>query len=332
MRRPAGIRKQRALVGQAASRRAAAHPHFSSALHSRLLVAALVLSLGLPLLFALPSCSSKKEPARPVRLATTTSTANTGLLDYLFKAYKEETGVEVQFIAVGTGKALKHGENGDVDLLLVHAPAAEEEFVAKGFGLARVPVMWNDFVIAGPPEDPAGLGALQGTLGAAKTALAADALHRLADARAPFVSRADDSGTHKKEMELWSVAGVKPTGSWYMEAGQGMEECLVIANEKRGYVLSDRGTLLSRPDLRLSILIENDPVLMNPYSLIVVNPARYPDLNTRGAQRLIEWMTSPRGQKLIDDFRVNDRPLFHPGEPPVSAPATVIAEPVALAR
>ena len=260
------------------------------------LVAALLLAAA---------CTSD-QPPKPVRMATTTSTANTGLLDYLTKAFQAETGIELQFVAVGTGKALKHGENGDVDVLLVHAPKDEEKFVANGFGLARVPVMWNDFVIAGPAEDPAGVRGAP---------TAAEAFTRIRARQAPFISRADDSGTHKKEKEIWTAAQVLPEGAWYVEAGQGMEECLVMAREKRAYVLTDRGTYMARKDLELAILLEGDPLLINPYSLIAVNPARYPDLNTKGAQRLIDWMTSTHGQQLIADFKVDGQSLFNPGVP-----------------
>ena len=210
---------------------------------------------------------------------------------------------EVQFVAVGTGKALKHGENGDVDVVLVHAPEAEQEFVAARFGIERVTVMWNDFVIAGPGEDPAGIR------GAGS---ASEAMRRIHASGATFISRGDESGTHKKEMEIWKAAGLVPAGPGYIEAGQGMEACLVMAAEKRAYVLTDRGSLLARPDLDLDIVDAGDPLLLNPYSLILVNPERYPDTNGKGAQRLSEWLQSPRGQEAIAAYESNGNKLFHP--------------------
>lgn len=266
---------------------------------------ALVLILLAAAIAAALACpgASAGEP-RPLRLATTTSTADTGLLDHLFARFTEETGLAVDVIAVGTGVALKHGENGDVDLVLVHAPAAEEAFVAAGYGLRRVPVMWNDFVLLGPAGDPADVG---------EAGAVAEAFRRVAAAQAPFVSRGDKSGTHIKEQEIWKAAGVAPSGTWYIEAGQGMGACLTLANDRLAYLLSDRGTYLSREDqLDLRILVEGDSLLVNPYSLIPLPPARYPDLDHAGAARLVEWMTSERGQALIGGYQVRGRTLFHP--------------------
>ena len=241
---------------------------------------------------------------RPIRMATTTSVANTGLLDTLLTVFQKETGTRVDYLAEGSGKAMKHGENGDVDLLLVHAPSAEEEFVRAGFGVARVPLMWNDFVIAGPAADPAAI---------AGTPSASEAIRRIAAFKSPFVSRGDESGTHKKEKELWAAAGLTPQGEWYIEAGQGMEACLVMAAEKQAYILTDRGTYLAVADPKtLALLYDGDPILLNPYSLIEVGPKRYPDLNHEGAQRLIAWLTSPPIQTLIANYAVKGNRLFHP--------------------
>ncbi len=252
-------------------------------------------------------CGEDRAAPRPVKMTTTTSTANTGLLDYLMGEFLRDTGIRVDFIATGTGQAITHGRNGDVDVILVHAPPAEARFVADGFGVKRVPVMWNDFVILGPPGDPAGIRA---------SASAADALTQIATSRAPFVSRGDDSGTHKKELRLWQTAGIEPHGAWYVEAGQGMGACLTMANDKLAYVLCDRGTYLAmRELLDLEVAYAGDPELVNPYAIIAVNPEKYPDLNHAGTQRLIAWFTSPRGQKLIADFRVNGEQLFHLFEP-----------------
>jgi tungstate transport system substrate-binding protein len=240
-----------------------------------------------------------------VLLATTTSTANTGLLDELLPAFEKETGVRVDYLAVGTGAALKHGENGDVDILIVHAPAAEDEFVRRGHGVARIPFMYNDFVILGPPSDPAPVDG---------SGSASEALSRIDRSGASFVSRGDDSGTHKKERVLWSEAGLTPAGSWYLEAGQGMGACLLLANEKNAYVLTDRGTYLSRADrLEIRVLHEGDPALMNPYAVIAVSPERRRGGNHEGAQRLVRWLTSADAQRRIEQFRVNGHQLFHPG-------------------
>jgi tungstate transport system substrate-binding protein len=196
-----------------------------------------------------------------------------------------------------------HGRNGDVDVVLVHAPSAEEAFVQEGFGVERVPVMWNDFVILGPPDDPAMLAQAEDV---------ADALRKLSEANTPFVSRGDDSGTHKKELQIWSQAEVEPDGKWYIEAGQGMGACLTMANNMQAYVLTDRGTYLSRVDkLELTVTFEGDPLLVNPYAIIAVNPEKHPHVNTTGVERLIEWMTSPRAQALIADYQINGRELFH---------------------
>jgi tungstate transport system substrate-binding protein len=273
----------------------------------RLLALGLALSLGLGLVVGLASlhpAAASAETPRPVKLATTTSTANTGLLDSLLVDFKKDTGISVEVIAVGTGVALKHGENGDIDLVLVHAASAEEAFVTAGFGVRRIPVMWNDFIVLGPTRDPAGVREAGPVI---------EAFRRIAAAQAPFVSRGDKSGTHMKELELWQAAQVTPQGAWYIEAGQGMGACLTLANDRLAYILSDRGTYLSRGDkLDLAILSQGDSLLLNPYSLIAINPVRYPDLNHAGAARLIEWMTSPRGQALIAAYQVNGQTLFNP--------------------
>ena len=266
--------------------------------------------LVLAVLLAAGACDSREAARRPIRMATTTSTANTGLLDSLLAVYEHERGRKVEFIAVGTGMALRHGEEGDVDLLLVHAPDAEEAFVAAGYGVERVPVMWNDFVVLGPSEDPANVRSSTSPV---------DALRRIATAKADFISRGDDSGTHKKERALWQAAGIEPTGSWYLETGQGMGATLTLGQEKRAYTLSDRGTFLARRDeLELVILFEGDPALHNPYALIAISPERYPDRNHAGARDLIAWMTSSRAQALIAEYRVNGHQLFHPAALPAS--------------
>jgi tungstate transport system substrate-binding protein len=269
--------------------------------------------LALAVLAGLACGTRGADTKRPVRMATTTSVANTGLLDTLLAVYTKETGIRVDYLAEGTGKALKHGENGDVDLLLVHAPAAEEEFISGGFGVSRVPLMWNDFVIAGPPADPAGI---------AGTPSAGEAFRRIAAFKAPFVSRGDNSGTHMKEKEIWAADSLAPQGEWYVEAGQGMEACLVMAAEKQAYILTDRGTYLAAVDPKqLALLYDGDPILLNPYSLIEVSPKRYPELNHDGAKRLIAWFTSPETQMRIANYQVKGNRLFHPAneKPPTLA-------------
>ncbi len=250
--------------------------------------------------------SSVASPAQPpLRLATTTSTENSGLLAELLPRFTEDTGIPVHVIAVGTGKALRLGQDGDVDVVLVHAPAAERAFVDAGYGEKRFPVMHNDFVIVGPPADPAGV---------AGAGNAVEALQRIARSGRLFVSRGDNSGTHKKELALWKEAGVTPQGKGYREVGQGMGKVLQMADQLQAYTLTDRGTWLAYAGrLDLKILHQGDPSLYNPYGIIAVSRKRYPDINHQAAQRLIDWITDPqRGQKLIGAFRLKGQQLFVP--------------------
>jgi len=261
------------------------------------------LKLLLTALFVLLICVSASAETR-LRLATTTSTDNSGLLGALLPPFEQKHGVKVDVIAVGTGRALKLGENGDVDLVLVHARGAEDEFVRKGFGVNRRDVMYNDFVLVGPEDDPAGIK---------KSATAAESLTLIAHGKAPFVSRGDDSGTHKKERKLWQAAGIEPKGAWYIEAGQGMGAVLHMAGEKQAYTMPDRGTWIAFADkLDLAILFEGDPILFNPYGIIAVNPALHPHVNYMEATLLIAWFTSPEGQKLIEEFKKGGQALFVP--------------------
>lgn len=254
-------------------------------------------------------------PANSVlKLATTTSTENSGLLAELIPMFEKQSGYSVHVIAVGTGKALRMGRDGDVDVVLVHAPAAEKAFVDSGFGVEHHPVMYNDFIILGPESDPAGLG---------QTKTASEALSRIAANNSIFISRGDDSGTHKKEKSLWTATGIDPDGDWYREAGQGMGRVIQMASELEAYTLADRGTWLASMDKSpLTVALEGDEVLHNPYGIIAVNPERYPDINHAGAKALIEWMTSGTGQKAIGDFRIVGRQLFTPSALPVHASAT----------
>lgn len=246
---------------------------------------------------------SVAQAADTVRLATTTSTYNSGLLDYLLPKFEADHPYQIQVIPVGTGKALRLGRDGDVDLVLTHAPAAEKAFVDAGYGVEPHGVMYNDFVIVGPSDDPAGIAGGDD---------ATQAFATLAEDEALFVSRGDDSGTDKKEKILWEQAGVTPDFDGFRAAGQGMGEVLKMASELQGYTLTDRGTWLAMQDkLDLEIMVEGDTQLFNPYQVILVNPERYDGLDTEGARALAEWLISDEGQSLIDGFRLNGKVLFH---------------------
>ena len=262
-----------------------------------------------------PSCEEAPRPEPPglgtIRLATTTSTENSGLLARLLPPFERRFGTKVHVIAVGTGRALALGRNGDADVVLVHAPDAEKAFLDAGHGVNRRAVMVNDFVLLGPAADPARAAAAES---------AAKALAAVAGARATFASRGDDSGTHKKERALWAAAAVQPAGASYLEVGQGMGATLLLADEKRAYCLSDRGTYLAmRGKVDLTVLFEGDPILRNPYSIIAVNPARHPEVNYAGAMALVGWITSPQGQAIIGAFRAGGQVLFHPTAVPGAA-------------
>jgi len=257
-----------------------------------------------------PTATASGPPARLV-LATTTSTDDSGLLDYLLPDFEARYHATVEVIAVGTGQALELGKHGDADVVLVHARDKEEAFVAEGYGVHRRDVMYNDFVILGPPDDPAGIRGM-------KDAVAAFA--RLAQTESPFVSRGDESGTHIKEKAIWAQAGIEPQGDWYISAGQGMGAVLTMADEQRAYTLSDRGTYLARTleGTDLVILVEGDPILFNPYGVIAVNPDRHPKVNYELAMQFIEWLTSVETQKRIQEFGVAEfgQPLFVPNSEP----------------
>ena len=243
--------------------------------------------------------------AHDLRLATTTSTENSGLLKAILPSFEAKQGIKVRVIAVGTGKALKLGENGDVDVVLVHSRPDEDKFVAAGFGINRRDVMYNDFIIVGPPADPAAVAAMRDAVAA---------LRRIHEAKATFVSRGDDSGTDKMEKALWAQAGVRPTGRQYLEAGSGMGEVLVMSAQLAGYTLTDRATYAAyKTKTGLALLVEGDARLFNPYGVIAVNPARFPESNYQGAMDFIDWLTSPAGRKAIADFRVGGEQLFIPG-------------------
>lgn len=248
------------------------------------------------------------EPKGTLLMATTTSTDNTGLLDYLAPIFAEDTGWTLEWSAVGTGEALKMGENGDVDIVLVHAKASEEEFVANGFGVERVPVMYNDFVVVGPEAEDAYGDDLESCLKA------------IVDGQLPFVSRGDDSGTDKAEKKLWPAFELDPTvNPNYIESGQGMGATITMADEQQAYCMTDRGTWLANKnnadlEIELNIVCQGAKNLLNQYGVIAVNPEKYADTNIEGANAFIEWICSDEIQAIIAEFGVAEygEPLFTP--------------------
>ena len=244
---------------------------------------------------------------RFITVASTTSTKNSGLFDHILPLFEKKTGIQVRVVAVGTGQAIRLARNGDTDVLFVHHRPSEEKFVADGFGVQRFGVMYNDFVIAGPKDDPARIAGMRD---------AAKALKKIAGARAPFVSRGDDSGTHKKELALWRAAGVdtaRASGTWYRETGSGMGATLNTASAMQAYALADRGTWLSfKNRAGLRVLVEGDTRLFNPYGVILVNPKRHPHVKADLGREFIAWLISPEGQAAIGAFRVNGQVLFKP--------------------
>jgi tungstate transport system substrate-binding protein len=282
-----------------------------------ILFAALLAACGAPAATSPAASPTDAATAQLLRLATTTSTADSGLLDAILPVFEEQYGARVEVIAVGTGQALELGENGDVDVVLVHARSREDAFVEEGYGISRSDVMYNDFVIVGPPADPAGI---------ADTASAQEAFVAIATTEASFASRGDESGTYSKELSIWASASITPTAemAWYRSLGQGMGETLITADELGAYTLADRGTWLSQRDnlADLAILfggetIEENPdqALYNPYGVIPVNPERHEGINGALAEQFAEWLTSPDTAELIGAFGVEEfgQPLFFPG-------------------
>ena len=240
---------------------------------------------------------------KTIKLATTTSTYETGILDYILSPFEKENDVKVHIISVGTGKAIKLAENGDVDIILVHARKAEDKFVHQGYGVNRRDVMYNDFIILGSADDPAKISGSKN---------AVQSLKKIYETGSLFVSRGDNSGTDKKEKYLWSEAGIKPEGNWYMQAGQGMSTTLRIADEKGAYVLVDRGTyLFHQKTIRLKLAVEGDKNLSNPYGVIAVNPHRHSHVKYQRAMSLIAWLTSPKCQNMINKYKVRGNYLYH---------------------
>lgn len=265
----------------------------------------LLLSLILMLLCS-PAWADNKQD---LLMATTTSTDNTGLLDYLAPYFTQATGIRIRWTATGTGKALALGQNCDVDVLLVHAPAAEKKFVEAGYGQNRREIMYNDFVIIGPADDPAGI----------KGKSVAQALDAIKGKKAAFVSRGDNSGTHKMELQLWQLANLAQPEkeAWYVQTGQGMLASINIAAEKAGYTLTDRGTYIKYAHEKggqppMVVVVEGDDVLRNQYSVIEVNPKNCANVKNELARKYADWMACPQAQKLIDDFKLMGQQLFIP--------------------
>ncbi len=251
---------------------------------------------------------SVEPPSNPnLILATTTSTQDSGLLDVLVPMFQDQTGYVVQTVAVGTGAALKMAEEGNADVLLVHAPAAEKALMDAGWGKDRMLIMHNDFVIVGPNDDPAGITGLSA---------AAESFQKIADAGATFITRGDDSGTNKKEISLWAETSADPNGQpWYIDSGQGMGATLIIASEKQAYTLTDRATYLANSvNLELVILVEGDAVLLNVYHVMTVNPEKWPETNYEGAFVFAVFMTAAETQELVGEFGLDiyGQPLFFP--------------------
>jgi tungstate transport system substrate-binding protein len=244
--------------------------------------------------------------------AGTTSVQNSGLFDHILPLFEKKTGITVHVVARGTGAALETGKRGDADVVLVHAKELELQLVEEGYFTDRHDVMYNDFLIVGPTDDPLRLGMERS---------AAHAFRKIFIDSHPFVSRGDDSGTHRKERSIWKEAGLSPAGAWYLVVGQGQEKTQRIANEKRAYTLTDRGTWLSKKDeLAMAVAFEGDPVLFNQYGVMAVNPARHRHVRNREALVFIHWLISDEGQEAIASWRLNGRALFHPNaareEPP----------------
>ncbi len=238
-------------------------------------------------------------------VASTTSTEQSGLFGHILPIFEKETGIGVKVVALGTGQALDVGRRGDADVLLVHDRAAEDKFVAEGYGTDRRDVMYNDFVVVGPEPDPAGLKSAASTI---------DAFRRIAASGAVFISRGDNSGTHAAERRVWKAAGIEPTGQgWYKEAGSGMGPTLNMAAGVDAYTLSDRGTWANfRNRGKLRIVYAGDPGLFNPYGVILVNPARHPHVKKAQAERFIDWITSDKGRQAIASYKIDGEQLFFP--------------------
>jgi tungstate transport system substrate-binding protein len=266
-----------------------------------------VLLLGAIVLMLVSGITVVQAQPKTIILATTTSTQDSGLLDVLIPIFEKKTGTFVKTIAVGSGQAMAMGQKGEADVLLVHSPTADKKFVAEGYGINRRLIMHNDYIIVGPSEDSAKIKGLK---------LASEAFKKIASAKALFLSRADKSGTHSKEMDIWKTSGIKPEGEkWYQQTGLGMGQTLNVTAEKKGYTLADRGTYLAlKKNLGLDILVEGDAILLNIYHVIEVNPAKWPKVNAPGGKAFADFMVSNETQGIIKTFGVDKfgSPLFFP--------------------
>ena len=254
---------------------------------------------------------SANASERFIVVASTTSTENSGLYSFVLPRFSEQTGIEVRVVAVGTGQALHIAQNGDADVLLVHHRPSEDQFISQGYGVTRYDLMYNDYILVGPRDDPASVLSAANVIGA---------VQRIATNKSLFISRGDDSGTHKKELELWNQSGIDTTkagNGWYQETGRGMGGTLNMASALDAYTLSDRATWLKFGNKgRLDILFQSDPPLFNPYGIILVNPERHPHIKTRDGQAFIEWMLSETGQTLIASYRILGQQAFFPTAKP----------------
>lgn len=265
-------------------------------------------SIAATALVALATASTAAHAQDPfIILQSTTSTENSGLFKHILPIFKAKTGIDVRVVAVGTGQALKNGAKGDGDVVLVHTKAAEEKFVADGFGVKRIEVMYNDYVIVGPDSDPA-------KVAGSKDAVAA--MKKIADAKAPFASRGDDSGTHKAELDLWAPAGVDvkaASGDWYRSTGSGMGQTLNTASGMNAYALADRGTWISFKNRgSLKIVVEGDAKLFNQYGVMLVNPAKHPHVKAKEGQAFLDWLVGADGQNAVRSFKIEGEQLFFP--------------------
>jgi tungstate transport system substrate-binding protein len=278
-------------------------------LRRALLAAMAVGALALPIAAATSWADEKF-----IVVQSTTSTEQSGLFGHILPLFEEQTGIDVRVVAVGTGQAIKNARNGDGDVLFVHSKPDEEKFVGDGFGVKRFDVMYNDFVVVGPKGDPAGV---------AGTSDVAAALKKIAEAEAPFVSRGDDSGTHKAELKLWQGAGVDAkaaSGTWYRETGSGMGPTLNTASGMSAYALTDRGTWLSFQNRgELEVLVEGDKRLFNQYGVMLVNPAKHPNVKAELGQRFVDWLIGPEGQKAIAEYKIDGEQLFFPNTRPTGS-------------
>lgn len=270
-----------------------------------------ILILSCLLILGFSGCTPKDEVLEAgskgeIILATTTSTQDSGLLENILPDFESKTGIAVKVVAVGTGKAMEMGKNGEADVLLVHARTQEDQFVADGYGPERFDVMYNDFIVLGPKDDPAKVKETSGDD-------AVKAFTNISAVPSTFLSRDDKSGTHSKELAIWKTANITPEGDWYIRTGTGMGETLTMANEKLGYTLADRATYANMADkLELEVLCEGDKLLFNPYGVIAVNPSINPEINSDGAQAFITWILSPDTQAAIGAYKINGNPVFTP--------------------